>query len=256
MPDSIQITSLSPEGAIGTTAAREQAKINLNSLNPKDSTLESAFKIAANNNIAERATELPSESILINNITERTKQYAPALDNALKNPQTQALIKGLALAKGGPELENQLQNIATLSGLPQDQIGGFTQYLKDIANISQKDSEATGKHAPGAGTAGIPDLQGGAKGIRHWLAEREASHQTQSLWNNIYNENAKTMTHAQIIKQFKESPEFGGIQNYRMFYHAKVDGKKPNLPDGAPVMNYKNGQMTLQRYNAKTGRVE
>ena len=256
LPDSIQITSLSPEGAIGTTAAREQAKINLNSLNPKDSTLQSAFKIAAINNISDRATDLPSEGILINNITERTKQYAPALDNALKNPQTQALIKGLALAKGGPELEKQIQNIATLAGLPQDQIGGFTQYLKDIANISQRDSEATGKHAPGAGTAGIPDLQGGAKGIRHWLAEREASHQTQSLWNNIYNENAKTMTHAQIINQFKESPEFEGIQNYRKFYHAKVDGKTPDLPDGAPVMNYKNGQMTLQRYNAKTGRVE
>jgi hypothetical protein len=256
LPNGINVTSLSPEGAVNTTAIRKQAENSLGQMNPNDSVVESGYKTAAKNNITERATSLPSENILINNITERTKQYGPALDNALKNPQTQALIKGLSLIKGGEELEKQIQQIATLSGLPQDQIGGFTQYLRDIANISKKDADAFGKHAPGAGTAGIPDLQGGANGLKHWLAERESSHQTQSLWNNIYNENAKTMSHAQIIKQFQESPEFEGIQNYRKFYHAKVDGKTPNLPDGAPVMNYKNGQMTLQRYNAKTGRVE
>ena len=64
------------------------------------------------------------------------------------------------------------------------------------------------------------------------------------------------MKHDEIIKEFQESPEFQGIQNYRKFYHAKVDGENPNLPDGAPVMNYKNGKLTLQKYNAKTGRVE
>jgi len=256
LPNGIQVTSLSPEGAISTTAARKQSENNLGQSNPNDSVLESAYKTIAKNNITDRAGSLPSENILLNSITDRTKQYGGALDNALKNPQTQALIKGLALVKGGAQLENEIQNIATLSGLPPDQIGGFKQYLRDIANITAMDKNSEGKHAPGAGTAGILDLQGGARGVKHWLAERESGQQAQSVWNDIYGENAKTMSHAQIMKQFQESPEYQGIQNYRKFYHAKVDGVSPNLPDGAPIMNYKNGQLTLQKYNAKTGRVE
>ena len=256
LPNGIQVTSLSPEGAIGTTAARKQSEINLGGSNPNDSVLESANKIIAKNNITDRAGSVPSENILLNNITDRTKQYGGALDNALKNPQTQALIKGLALVKGGAQLENEIQNIATLSGLPPDQIGGFKQYLRDIANVTAMDKNSEGKHAPGAGTAGILDLQGGARGVKHWLAERESGQQAQSVWNEIYGAKAKTMSHAEIIKEFQESPEFQGIQNYRKFYHAKVDGENPNLPDGAPIMNYKNGKLTLQKYNAKTGRVE
>ena len=256
LPNGIQVTSLSPEGAISTTAARKQSENNLGQSNPNDSVLESAYKTIAKNNITDRAGSLPSENILLNSITDRTKQYGGALDNALKNPQTQALIKGLSLVKGGAQLENEIQNIATLSGLPPDQIGGFKQYLRDIANVTAMDKNAEGKHAPGAGTAGILDLQGGAKGVKHWLAERESGQQAQSVWNDIYGENAKTMSHAQIMKQFQDSPEYQGIQNYRKFYHAKVDGVNPNLPDGAPIMNYKNGKLTLQKYNAKTGRVE
>ena len=256
LPNGIQVTSLSPEGAIGTRAASEQSKIDPNRSNSTDSVLESGYKINALNNITDRMRSLPSENILLNNITDRTKQYGGALDNALKNPQTQALIKGLALVKGGAQLENEIQNIATLSGLPPDQIGGFKQYLRNIANLTAMDKNSEGKHAPGAGTAGILDLQGGARGVKHWLAERESGQQAQSVWNEIYGEKAKTMKHAEIIKEFQESPEFQGIQNYRKFYHAKVDGENPNLPDGAPIMNYKNGKLTLQKYNAKTGRVE
>ena len=256
LPNGIQVTSLSPEGAIGTRAASEQSKIDPNRSNSTDSVLESGYKINALNNITDRMRSLPSENILLNNITDRTKQYGGALDNALKNPKTQAIIKGLALVKGGAQLEKEIQDIATLSGLPTDQIGGFKQYLRDIANISEMDKNSEGKHAPGAGTAGILDLQGGAKGVKHWLAERESGQQAQSVWNEIYGEKAKTMKHDEIIKEFQESPEFQGIQNYRKFYHAKVDGENPNLPDGAPIMNYKNGKLTLQKYNAKTGRVE
>ena len=256
LPNGIQVTSLSPEGAIGTRAASEQSKIDPNRSNSTDSVLESGYKINALNNITDRMRSLPSENILLNNITDRTKQYGGALDNALKNPKTQAIIKGLALVKGGAQLEKEIQDIATLSGLPTDQIGGFKQYLRDIANISEMDKNSEGKHAPGAGTAGILDLQGGARGVKHWLAERESGQQAQSVWNEIYGEKAKTMKHDEIIKEFQESPEFQGIQNYRKFYHAKVDGVNPNLPDGAPIMNYKNGKLTLQKYNAKTGRVE
>ena len=256
LPNGIQVTSLSPEGAISTTAARKQSENNLGQSNPNDSVVESAYKTIAKNNITDRAGSLPSENILLNSITDRTKQYGGALDNALKNPQTQAIIKGLALVKGGAQLENEIQNIATLSGLPPDQIGGFKQYLRDIANVTAMDKNSEGKHAPGAGTAGILDLQGGARGVKHWLAERESGQQAQSVWNDIYGEKAKTTSHAQIIKEFQESPEYQGIQNYRKFYHAKVDGENPNLPDGAPIMNYKNGKLTLQKYNAKTGRVE
>ena len=256
LPNGIQVTSLSPEGAISTTAARKQSENNLGQSNPNDSVVESAYKTIAKNNITDRAGSLPSENILLNSITDRTKQYGGALDNALKNPQTQAIIKGLALVKGGAQLENEIQNIATLSGLPPDQIGGFKQYLRDIANVTAMDKNSEGKHAPGAGTAGILDLQGGARGVKHWLAERESGQQAQSVWNDIYGENAKTMSHAEIMKEFQESPEFQGIQNYRKFYHAKVNGENPNLPDGAPIMNYKNGKLTLQKYNAKTGRVE
>ena len=256
LPNGIQVTSLSPEGAIGTTAARKQSEIDLGGSNPNDSVLESGYKINALNNITDRMRNVPSENIVLNSITDRTKQYGGALDNALKNPKTQAIIKGLALVKGGAQLEKEIQDIATLSGLPPDQIGGFKQYLRDIANVTAMDKNSEGKHAPGAGTAGILDLQGGAKGVKHWLAERESGQQAQSVWNEIYGEKAKTMKHDEIIKEFQESPEFQGIQNYRKFYHAKVDGVNPNLPDGAPIMNYKNGKLTLQKYNAKTGRVE
>jgi hypothetical protein len=256
LPDNIQITARSPEGALATSATRKQAENNLTAMNPNDSITESGYKTAAKENIIDRANKLPSENILINNITERTKQFGSVLDNALKNPQVQAAIKALALAQGGEELENQIQKIAILAKLPQDQIGGFSQYLRDLSAITKSDKEAFGKHAPGAGTADIPDLQYGAKGIRHWLAEREGSHQTQTLWNNIYNENSKTKSHQQIIRDFQDSPEYLGIQNYKKVYHAKIDGKKPDLANGAPVMNYVNGKLVLQRYNAKTGRIE
>ena len=256
LPNGIQVTSLSPEGAISTTAARKQSENNLGQSNPNDSVVESAYKTIAKNNITDRSRNIPSENIVLNNITGDTKLYGAALDNALNNPQAKAIIKGLALVKGGAQLENEIQNIATLSGLPPDQIGGFKQYLRDIANVTAMDKNSEGKHAPGAGTAGILDLQGGARGVKHWLAERESGQQAQSVWNDIYGEKAKTTSHAQIIKEFQESPEYQGIQNYRKFYHAKVDGENPNLPDGAPIMNYKNGKLTLQKYNAKTGRVE
>ena len=253
LPNGIQVTSLSPEGAIGTTAAREQFKVGGK---PGDSVLESGYKASALNNITDRQNSVPTENSILNRITEGTNQFGSALDNALNNGQAKAIIKGLALVKGGAQLEKEIQEIATLSGLPTDQIGGFKQYLRNIANISEIDKNSEGKHAPGAGTAGILDLQGGARGVKHWLAERESGQQAQSVWNEIYGEKAKTMKHAEIIKEFQESPEFQGIQNYRKFYHAKVDGENPNLPDGAPVMNYKNGKLTLQKYNAKTGRVE
>ena len=255
LPNGIQVTSLSPEGAIGTRAASEQFKNNLQG-NPTDSVLESGYKTSALNNITDRQNNIPTENSILNSITESTKLYGSALDNALNNPQTKAIIKGLALVKGGAQLEKEIQDIATLSGLPTDQIGGFKQYLRNIANLTAMDKNSEGKHAPGAGTAGILDLQGGARGVKHWLAERESGQQAQSVWNEIYGEKAKTMKHAEIIKEFQESPEFQGIQNYRKFYHAKVDGANPNLPDGAPIMNYKNGKLTLQKYNAKTGRVE
>ena len=253
LPNGIQVTSLSPEGAIGTTAAREQFKVGGK---PGDSVLESGYKASALNNITDRQNNVPTENSILNRITEGTNQFGSALDNALNNPKAKAIIKGLALVKGGAQLEKEIQDIATLSGLPIDQIGGFKQYLRNIANISEMDKKSEGKHAPGAGTAGILDLQGGARGVKHWLAERESGQQAQSVWNEIYGAKAKTMKHAEIIKEFQESPEFQGIQNYRKFYHAKVDGENPNLPDGAPVMNYKNGKLTLQKYNAKTGRVE
>ena len=253
LPNGIQVTSLSPEGAIGTTAAREQFKVGGK---PGDSVLESGYKASALNNITDRQNSVPTENSILNRITEGTNQFGSALDNALNNGQAKAIIKGLALVKGGAQLEKEIQEIATLSGLPTDQIGGFKQYLRNIANISEIDKNSEGKHAPGAGTAGILDLQGGARGVKHWLAERESSQQAQSVWNDIYGEKAKTTSHAEIIKEFQESPEFQGIQNYRKFYHAKVDGVNPNLPDGAPIMNYKNGKLTLQKYNAKTGRAE
>ena len=253
LPNGIQVTSLSPEGAIGTTAAREQFKVGGK---PGDSVLESGYKASALNNITDRQNSVPTENSILNRITEGTNQFGSALDNALNNGQAKAIIKGLALVKGGAQLEKEIQEIATLSGLPTDQIGGFKQYLRNIANISEIDKNSEGKHAPGAGTAGILDLQGGARGVKHWLAERESGQQAQSVWNDIYGEKAKTTSHAEIIKEFQESPEFQGIQNYRKFYHAKVDGVNPNLPDGAPIMNYKNGKLTLQKYNAKTGRAE
>ena len=253
LPNGIQVTSLSPEGAIGTTAAREQFKVGGK---PGDSVLESGYKASALNNITDRQNSVPTENSILNRITEGTNQFGSALDNALNNGQAKAIIKGLALVKGGAQLEKEIQEIATLSGLPTGQIGGFKQYLRNIANISEIDKNSEGKHAPGAGTAGILDLQGGARGVKHWLAERESGQQAQSVWNDIYGEKAKTTSHAEIIKEFQESPEFQGIQNYRKFYHAKVDGVNPNLPDGAPIMNYKNGKLTLQKYNAKTGRAE
>ena len=256
LSNGIQVTSLSPEGAIRNTAARKQSEIDLNNSKPDDSVLESGYKINALNNITDRMRNVPSENSILNSITESTKLYGSALDNALNNPQAKAIIKGLALVKGGDQLEKEIQNIAILSGLPTDQIGGFKQYLRNIANLNEMDKNSEGKHAPGAGTAGILDLQGGARGVKHWLAERESGQQAQSVWNEIYGAKAKTMDHAQIIKEFQESPEFQGIQNYRKFYHAKVNGENPNLPDGAPIMNYKNGKLTLQKYNAKTGRVE
>jgi hypothetical protein len=259
-----QITSLSPEGSIGTALNKEQAKNNPNNLATSTygrqfSSIENAEHTLQQQYVAERAGALPNENALINQITEYNKKFSKALDNGLKDGAVQAAIKTLGAIKNDAEFNTKAQEIATLLSLPKDQYGEFTNFLSRLKTINQRDKEVDYlKRAPNAGIKGEASIEGGARGLKEWLAEREGSHATQMLWNEIYKNNSKSKSLSEIRQDFLSSPEYQGIENYKKIYHSKNSGQKIDLPDGSPVTNFDSntGKLILQRYNSKTGRVE
>lgn len=259
LPDTTQITSTTPEGAIGTSITRQAAEVRPEALNGKPLTLadQQAHK-ATQSVVTERNQSLPTESGLISSLSTGTKTFAKALDNVTRGPQAEAFMKALSgIGKGGLINEDKLKEAVTLANLPPEQRGEFAQYLRNIHNANQLDKDLRGKHAPGAGIHGELDLSGGAKGVNQWLANRSASYAFQRAWNDYYDQNKNQGTVSQITRNFESSDTYEGIKNYKRIAEAKISGKQADLKNGDKVADFdRSGKLVLKTYNAKTGKAE
>lgn len=259
LPDTTQITSTTPEGAIGTSIARQAAEVRPEAMGGKPLTLadQQAHK-ATQAVITERNTSLPTESGLISSISTGTKTFAKTLDNITRGPQAEAFMKALSgIGKGGLIDEEKIKEAVMLANLPPEQRGEFAQYLRNIATANMQDKDLRGKHAPGAGIHGELDLSGGAKGVNQWLVNRSTSYAFQKAWNDYYDQNKNQGTVSQITRNFESSDTFEGIKNYKRIAEARITGKSVDLKNGDKVADFdRKGALVLKTYNAKTGKAE
>jgi hypothetical protein len=259
LPDTTQITSTTPEGAIGTGIVRQAAEVRPEALGGKPLTLadQQAHK-ATQAVVTERNQSLPTESGLISSISTGTKTFAKTLDNITRGPQAEAFMKALSgIGKGGLIDEEKIKEAVTLANLPPEQRGEFAQYLRNISTANQMDKDLRGKHAPGAGIHGELDLSGGAKGVNQWLANRSTSYAFQKAWNDYYDQNKNQGTVSQITRNFEASDTYEGIKNYKRIAEARITGKPADLKNGDKVADFdRSGKLVLKTYNAKTGKVE
>lgn len=259
LPDNTQITSTTPEGAIGTSITRQAAEVRPEALGGKPLTLadQQAHK-ATQAVVTERNQSLPTESGLISSLSTGTKTFAKTLDNITRGPQAEAFMKALSgIGKGGFIDEEKIKEAVMLANLPPEQRGEFAQYLRNISTANQMDKDLRGKHAPGAGIHGELDLSGGAKGVNQWLVSRSTSYAFQKAWNDYYDQNKNQGTVSQITRNFESSDTYEGIKNYKRIAEARISGKSPDLKNGDKVADFdRNGKLVLKTYNAKTGKAE
>lgn len=259
LPDNTQITSISPESAIGTEVTKRTVAVRPTALGGEPLTLAEQQKhVAEQDVVTERAKGLGVERGLLSSINDNTKQFAKALDNISQNPEAAALLKSFnAFAKGGIIDENKIKEALVLSKIDPSKVGEFAQYVRDIANINKIDQTIGGKHAPGSGQHGEIDFSGGSRGVNTWLANRGSSYAFQRAWNDYYTKNRNQGTVAEITRKFDQSDEYKAIQNYKHFAEAKVNGRAVNLKDGDKVADFdKNDNLIIKKYNAKTGKLE
>lgn len=259
LPDDIQVTSVSPESAIGTEQAKRTSTVRPTAFGGEPLTLAEQQKHVSEQDVTtERARSLGKERGLIASINDNTRQFSKALDNISQNPQAASLLKTLnAFAKGGVVDENKVKEALVLANIDPSKVGEFAQYLKDIANVNKIDQTIGEKHAPGAGQHGEIDFSGGSRGVNTWLANRSASYAFQRAWNDFYTKNRNQGTVAEITRKFDQSDEYRAIENYKRYAEAKVNGNKINLKDGEKVADFdKNDNLIIKKYNAKSGKLE
>ena len=256
LPNNILVTAQSPESAIGVGQFKQAQQ--LNPQGNRSFSLADTEKIKAEQGyIVDRSKQMPEEQKLIQKIDYGTQKFSGAMDNLLKSPQASAILKGLSSIRGGIVDEQKLQEAVTLSNVPPEQRGEFSQYLRDLANINGLDKNSVNGNAPGAGAHGPVTLEAGSYGVNNWLARRSSSYAMQEAYNNYFTQYSKDKTVPEIIKGFKDSEIYDGVQNYQRLLEAKYNKTKFKLVDGAPVVDYdKNGTMKLKHYNAQEGRAK
>jgi hypothetical protein len=256
LPNNILVTAQSPESAISVGQFKQAQQLNPQGNRPFS--LADSEKIKSEQGyIVDRTKQMPEEQKLIQKIDYGTQKFSGAMDNLLKSPQASAILKGLSSIKGGIVDEQKLQEAVTLSNVPPDQRGEFSQYLRDLANINGIDKLSVAGNAPGAGAHGPVTLEAGSYGVNNWLARRSASYALQEAYNNYFTQYSKDKTVPEIVKGFKDSEIYDGVQNYQKLLEAKYNKTKVKLVDGAPVVDYdRNGKMKLLHFNAEKGRAE
>jgi len=256
LPNNILITAQSPESAIQVSQFKQAQEVNPQGGKPLPFAETQKLK-EEQGYIVDRSKQLPQEQKLIQKIDYGTQKFSGAMDNLLKSPQASAILKGLSSIRGGVVDEQKLQEAVTLSNVPPDQRGEFSQYLRDLANINGLDKASVAGNAPGAGAHGPVTLEAGSYGVNNWLARRSASYALQEAYNNYFTQYSKDKTVPEIVKGFKETEIYDGIQNYQRLLEAKYNNRNVKLPDGAPVVDYdRYGKMKLLHYKAEKGRAE
>jgi hypothetical protein len=256
LPDSISILATTPEGSIATAQARAAAQVSPKGIANKFSGPEAAIHDLAGRVVQERSQQLYTEQTLIKDINIRNKKFANALSNIVRNPNSEFAIKAINSIKGGLIDEAKIKEAATLADIKPEERGDFAQFLRDIATINKSDSALTGKHAPGSGGHGVLDLEGGSQGINQWIAKRSGSYAAQDAWNRYYDQYKGEKSVQQITNDFAQSDTYIGIKNYEKLLNAKMAGKPANIPNDAPIADYRGGVLKIFKYNSKTGKAE
>lgn len=257
LPDNIQITSQSPEGAIATSLTANAIKAGQAPDTGIGARSSESTKLIqeTENKVSSWSNAMPANYGLLENIQANTKKFTPALSNITKSAAGSALLSTVQAFFKGSVDRNALEAAAVKYGIEEKDLGDFVQYMRDINTISQKDSSMKDSHAPGSGTAGELSLEGGAQGVQKWLNRRIHDQAMQEAYNKYFFDNKTTTRNVvDLNNNFIRSAEFNGVKNYEK---RRQDGKNANIEDGAPIADFdRNGQLVIRKYNARTKRGE
>jgi len=257
LPDNTELTASAPESAISTTRIAQQARAGLApTTNIADRSMNQIRAYEDTTNVVNSwTTQLPTNGGLIEQIQNRTKQFAPALDNITKSAEGRTLLDTIKAFTGGLVDRKALESAAINFNIPKEQLGDFITYVRDIGVITKRDSSMAGLHAPGSGTAGEVTFEGGSKNIANWLNSRIHDQAMQSAYNTFFEkEKAGSISPSELNRSFVKSAEFAAVKNMQKY---KNEGRNANLKDGAPIANFdKNGELIIQKWNSNTKRGE
>ena len=258
LPDGTQLTASAPESAIGTTGfIAPQAKAGL--LNTKDIQNRSISQIKGyedtQNVVNSWSSQLPTNGGLIEQIQNRTKMFAPALDNITKTAEGRTLLDVIKAFTGGIVDRKALESAAINYNIPNDKLGDFVTYVRDIGVINKRDLSMSGLHAPGSGTSGELTFEGGSKNVSNWLNSRIHDQAMQSAYNNFFEkEKSNSSSSSELNKMFTKSAEYQAVKNMQKY---QQQGRNAVFVDGAPIANFdKNNDLIIQKWNANTKRGE
>jgi hypothetical protein len=257
LPDNIQITSQSPEGAIGTALTSTAIKAGQAPDTGIGARSAESTKLIqeAENKVSSQSNSLPSNYGLLENIQANTKKFTPALSNITKSAAGSALLSTVQAFFKGSVDRTALEAAAIKYGIEEKDLGDFVQYMRDINSISKNDAALKDTHAPGSGTAGELSLEGGAQGVQKWLNRRVHDQAMQEAYNKYFFDNKTTARNiVDLNNNFVKSAEFNAVKN---FEKRRAEGKNANIEDGAPIADFdRNGQLIIRKYNARTKRGE
>ena len=258
LPDNTQLTASAPESAIGTSAfIAPQARAGLlNAAAIANRSLSQVKGFEDNQSVVNSwSSQLPTNGGLIEQIQNRTKMFAPALDNITKTAEGRTLLDVIKAFTGGIVDRKALESAAINYNIPKDKLGDFVTYVRDIGVINKRDASMAGLHAPGSGTSGELTFEGGSKNVANWLNSRTQDHAMQSAYNSFFEkEKANSLSPSELNRTFAKSAEFIAVKNMQKY---QQQGRGANLVDGAPIANFdKNGDLIIQKWNSNTKRGE
>jgi len=257
LPDNTQLTASAPESALSTGLISADKRAGLKpDISPDSRSMSNRrFLEDATNVVNSWSTQLQTNGGLIEQIQNRTKQFAPALDNITKSAEGRTLLDTIKAFTGGLVDRKALESAAINFNIPKEQLGDFITYVRDIGVITKRDNSMAGLHAPGSGTAGEVTFEGGSKNIANWLNSRISDQAMQSAYNNFFEkEKSSSASPSELNKAFAKSAEFAAVKNMQKY---RNQGRNANLPDGAPIANFdKNGELIIQKWNSNTKRGE
>lgn len=256
LPDSIQITATSPEGAISTV--RAGAEVAAGVTKPMNSRLSSKALSELGNeegSVTSWSKALPGNYALLDDIGANTKKFSTALDNITRGPAGSAFLDALKGFFKSSIDDTAIKAAAVKAGIKPEDMGAFVQYLRSIDTINKRDAQLKDAHAPGSGTAGELTLEGGAQGINKWIQKRVGNHAMQSAWNDFFLKNKESVgSVAGLQKEFLKSAEYDAVRNFERY---RSEGRDAKIPNGAPFANFdRNGNLIIQKWNETKKRGE
>ena len=256
LPDNIQITATTPEGALQTQRIGEAEKAGVTKPMANRLSSQALSEVGKEEGaVTSWSKALPGNYALLDDISVDTKKFASALDNITRGPQGSAFLDAVKGFFKGSIDDAAIKSAAAKAGVKPEDMGAFVQYLRSIDTINKRDAQLKDAHAPGSGTAGELNLEGGAQGINQWLQKRVGNHAMQSAWNEYFLKNKESIgTVAGLQRGFLKSAEYDAVRNFERY---RSEGRDAKIPDQAPFANFdRNGNLVIQKWNANRKRGE